>query len=1008
MKTKLLTLFLALAASVGTIFAEVYKIDLSTGSDSLQLIHSATPIFADSTLTIEYTINEEWGEAGIAFLIPSEIALNLTASPIVLLDFDYKGVHADDFIPYIRDSEGNRWWDENYAWTSHDEWSSVTGVSPTKVLWSSCTYDFRDKPLSAIGFIVISEHPNTGSFAIRNVKIRYGHNCIINAESNDSHMGSFSGQGTYLSGTQVSLSANPYHGYHFVKWSDGVTDNPRTIILTQDTTFTAEFAKNEYSIATLSANPEWGTTSGDTTAFYWDTVQIFATSTSGYHFTQWNDGNTDNPRTITVTGNGTYTATFAKNIYNIDKQTKSEEGSISGNSQAEYLDYVTLTAVPNRGFYFSHWSDGSTENPRTIELTQDTTMVAIFDYLLEGKCGKDSLLTWTLDTTTFALDISGQGALSENYTYGTFIQSLTIGDEVTSIGQSAFAGCNNLRDVVLGTSVKVLEEYAFYGCSAIETITCYSQRPPTVNNYALYGLDYSTVVFVPADYLNNYLMHDAWGLYDVRPLGALSQYSVTTIPSNPEWGTTIGDTTVLYKSRVEITAVPKYGYHFVQWNDGVDTNPRTVVVTQNMSFTAEFAKNKYSITKVANPEYGSISGPSQGEYLDNITLEAIPVANYQLAQWSDGVKTNPRTFVLTQDTTLTAEFEIATSGRCGDNNQLIWKFDTESHTLTISGRGKLNSNYTFGLQAPTQTERLVIEEGVTSIGNAAFRDMCQAFTFIAFPTTVTSIGDSAFMGMNSRQLNKLILPIGLRTIGKHAFDGASYLQTIDFGASLELIKESAFNGCGRVKNMTCLAAITPDVETDGLTSISSNAELYVLDEYLLDYQVDNNWNRFLLKVIGATETTTEEKEVTVEPSDNEATFTWPTENNAASYTIQISKDGELFCTLIFNANGQLIGIAFAPSRNGSSHAPSATMTANGMQFTVTGLNVATRYGYDLTAKDDNSNILAKYTGTFGTTGAPQSIEDVESTSIPVKVLRDGQVLILRGEKTYTVTGQEIR
>ena len=183
---------------------------------------------------------------------------------------------------------------------------------------------------------------------------------------------------------------------------------------------------------------------------------------------------------------------------------------------------VECTAKPQSGCYFVRWADGNTENPRTIELTQDTTMEAIFDYLLEGKCGKDSALTWTFKPASMALNITGKGALSKNYTYGTFIESLTIGNEVTSIGEGAFGECYNLKTVIIGSSVKVLEEAAFYDCSAIETITCYSQRPPTVNQYALYGLDYNTIVYVPADYLETYKMHDVWGLYDVRPLGAKS------------------------------------------------------------------------------------------------------------------------------------------------------------------------------------------------------------------------------------------------------------------------------------------------------------------------------------------------------------------------------------------------------------------------------------------------------------------------------------------------------
>ncbi len=183
---------------------------------------------------------------------------------------------------------------------------------------------------------------------------------------------------------------------------------------------------------------------------------------------------------------------------------------------------VEVTATPERGCHFISWSDGNTDNPRIIDVAQYDTLNANFDYLLTGKCGKDSALTWIFDTTTMALTITGQGALSENFTYGQFIESLTIGNEVTSIGKGAFEEYKNLKNIILGASIKVLEISAFEDCIAVETITCYSQRPPTVQDEALDGIDYSTIVYVPADYLNTYQMHDAWGLYDVRPLGAKS------------------------------------------------------------------------------------------------------------------------------------------------------------------------------------------------------------------------------------------------------------------------------------------------------------------------------------------------------------------------------------------------------------------------------------------------------------------------------------------------------
>ena len=194
---------------------------------------------------------------------------------------------------------------------------------------------------------------------------------------------------------------------------------------------------------------------------------------------------------------------------------------------------IQAEAQPNNGYCFSKWEDGKTENPRTFEVNSDITIPsAIFDYSLTGKCGKDSALTWTFEPASMALNITGKGALSENYTYGKFIESLTIGNEVTSIGEEAFRGCDGLTSVTLGTSVKVIEKDAFEWCEAIETITCYSMRPPTVNNGAFEDLDYSTIVYVPADYLNTYKMHDFWGIYDVRPIGA-SKTETTEVKVEP-------------------------------------------------------------------------------------------------------------------------------------------------------------------------------------------------------------------------------------------------------------------------------------------------------------------------------------------------------------------------------------------------------------------------------------------------------------------------------------------
>ena len=57
----------------------------------------------------------------------------------------------------------------------------------------------------------------------------------------DEGQGFILGAGTYAEGSTATLAAIPTDGYLFVKWSDGVTDNPREITVTQDLVLAAFF-----------------------------------------------------------------------------------------------------------------------------------------------------------------------------------------------------------------------------------------------------------------------------------------------------------------------------------------------------------------------------------------------------------------------------------------------------------------------------------------------------------------------------------------------------------------------------------------------------------------------------------------------------------------------------------------------------------------------------------------------------------------------------------------------
>ena len=58
-------------------------------------------------------------------------------------------------------------------------------------------------------------------------------------------MGYTLGSGVWPDDDPVSIEAVPHPNYHFTNWNDNVTTNPRNIVLTSDTTFTAYFAYND-------------------------------------------------------------------------------------------------------------------------------------------------------------------------------------------------------------------------------------------------------------------------------------------------------------------------------------------------------------------------------------------------------------------------------------------------------------------------------------------------------------------------------------------------------------------------------------------------------------------------------------------------------------------------------------------------------------------------------------------------------------------------------------------
>ena len=110
-----------------------------------------------------------------------------------------------------------------------------------------------------------------------------------------------------------------------------------------------------------------------------------------------------------------------------------------------------------------------------------------------------------------------------------------------------------------------------------------------------------------------------------------------------------------------VMATAELGYHFVQWEDGSSTNPRTLTVSSDTTLTATFAENSGSTTnKKTILLYGAdCQTPMSYEFAEGATIHLIanPTEGYMFTQWSDGDTSNPRTIMVRNDAEFHAEFE---------------------------------------------------------------------------------------------------------------------------------------------------------------------------------------------------------------------------------------------------------------------------------------------------------------------------------------------------------------
>ena len=175
---------------------------------------------------------------------------------------------------------------------------------------------------------------------------------------------------------------------------------------------------------------------------------------------------------------------------------------------------------------------------------------------------------------------------------------------------------------------------------------------------------------------------------------------------------------------------------------------------------------------------------------------------------------------------ISASAETTTVPQVWIEGNLTWTL-YEDGTLTISGTGAMKSyrnDDSPAVQKKDNVKKVVIEDGVTSIGESAFYS-CKSLTSITIPDSVTSIGFTAFYACSS--LTSITIPGSVTSMERSAFEFCTGLKSVTISDGVTSIGESAFINCYSLTSITIPDSVT-SIENYAFANCSNLTSITIL------------------------------------------------------------------------------------------------------------------------------------------------------------------------------------
>ena len=374
----------------------------------------------------------------------------------------------------------------------------------------------------------------------------------------------------------------------------------------------------------------------------------------------------------------------------------------------------------------------------------------------------------------------------------------TIPNNVRTISGSAFFGCDNLSNVVIGNGVTLIESLAFRECDGISSITI-PDNVTMIAEYAFYNCESLIDVI-----LGNGIISIASSAFAACKNVRFSEYDNLLYLGNETNPYLIlmfrnfSKTEYTINSRAQIIANGAF-YDCITLTS-IEIPNSVTIIGRSAFWGCE------NLGNIIIPDKVTTIGATAFAYCKSFTSIVIPNTVISLGEGTFWFCTNITSIVIP------AKFSDLLDSIIIINNGEP-SMDTMPKSLTITGTDAIANGAFSGLES---LNNVVIGDNVTSIGATAFSG-CTNLTSVIIGAGVTEIGSGAFMGCAN--LTTVVIPDSVTSIGSNAFSHCDKLTTVKIGAGVNYISPNVFSRWGFSSYCSNLISIEVDPNNQSYSSI---------------------------------------------------------------------------------------------------------------------------------------------------------------------------------------------